>query len=188
VLPAGVGLEARVAGASTFVRPALATGDWVAVTASGGVGGTIAGLRFVSTAERPLYAGVRVQGQGRALRLLEFDGVMEAGIDLDTGAAITLRGSHFSVRAPAVAMADDSRLEAAGNVFVKAESNLPLADQRPGAMPSPALALGARTQLALDRNVFVGFGPMPVAGLADEEWEPLRAGNVVVSADLIPVR
>ena len=40
---------------------------------------------------------------------------------------------------------------------------------------------GAR--VVLTRNVFAGFGPTPIKGLADAEREPMRTANVIVSSD-----
>ena len=40
---------------------------------------------------------------------------------------------------------------------------------------------GAR--VVLNRNVFAGFGPTPIEGLADAEREPVRTANVIVSSD-----
>jgi hypothetical protein len=47
----------------------------------------------------------------------------------------------------------------------------------------PAITLGEGAAAMLRRNVFAGFGPEPVKGLAPDAREHLRTDNVVVSAD-----
>ncbi len=203
VVPDGVSLRARVPGASVFVRPESAEGEWVAVEAGGEGGGAIAGIRVESTADRPVQVGVRVGGHGRALELLQMNGVTRAGVELVADASVTLHGSHLSAPAAAIVLAAGSRLEATGNVFVR-EADGTAGDRSttpapPGATAAgrvrrtsrvdrPAITVGEGAQAALRRNVFAGFGPDPVTGLSEAEREPLRAANVVVSSDVSPSR
>jgi serine/threonine protein phosphatase PrpC len=194
VVPEGVSLRARVAGSAVFVRPDGAAGEWVALIAEGD-GGVISGLRISSTAAAPVQVGLRVTGQGRSIELLQVDGPVTAAVDLLEDASATLQGSHFDVAGPAVVLAPRSQLDATGNAFVAQAATTAVAIPAPrrtaaargGAQPPapPVFAMhiedGAR--LVLNRNVFAGFGPTPIKGLADADREPVRTTNVVVSSD-----
>jgi hypothetical protein len=170
ILPEGVSLRARVTGASIFVRPTGAVGEWTAITATGSQGGAIAGLRIASAEEAPVQVGVRVIGQGRALELLQIDGPVTSGVELAAGASASLSGSSFLVPSSAVRVGPRAVLEATGNVV-----------QALGRADGPGVVLGDAARVTLRRNVLAGFGPTPVAGLPDADREPLRAANVVVS-------
>lgn len=198
VVPDGVSLRARIAGAAVFARPPGATGDWVAIIAGGGNGGAIAGVRIVSTPEAPVQIGIRLRGQGHTLELLQIDGAARAAVELLPGATATLHGSHFAVPDAAVTLAEGSRLEATGNVFVydgPATSSgfvasAPSGRGRPASRrPVPpvadvaAISVDDDAEVVMRRNVFVGFGAMPIRGLPEAERERVRAANVVMSAD-----
>ena len=187
-VPDGVSLRARVPGASTFVRPPTASGDWIAIVAGGLAGGTISGLRIASTPDAPVDVGVRVSGQGRAIELLQIDGATRAGVELLTDASATLMGTHVSGPGTAIALHDRSRLEASDSIFLRAGQVRPLhpgveASRQPAqASDVAAIVLHAGASAVLRRNAFVGFGPSPVAGLPASERDALRADNVVVNA------
>lgn len=185
VVPSGVSLAARIPGTSTFVRPsggATAAGptagpgttdDWVAITATGDTGGTITGIRIVSTPELPVQVGIRVIGHGRSIELIAIDGPVRTGLELQAASSATLHGSRFTVLGPSIGLAGGAQLEAIGNVFVR----------RGGGEDAPAITQDASAQVLLRQNVFAGFGPEPVKGLPAADREHLRADNVVVSAD-----
>lgn len=185
VLPSGVSLAARVPGTTTFVRRSGSSGapgphtspgttdDWVAITATGDTGGAITGIRIASTPELPVQVGIRVTGNGRWLGLIEIDGPVRTGLELQAASSATLHGSRFSVLGPSVGLAGGAQLEAVGNVFVRHADG--------GDMP--AITQDASAQVLLRQNVFAGFGPDPVKGLPAADREHLRADNVVVSAD-----
>lgn len=196
VVPEGVSLRARVPGSSVFVRPSGASGEWVAIVARGAAAGTIAGVRVVSTPEAPVQVGIRLAGQGHALELVQVDGAVRAGVELLPEASATMSGAHFAVPDVAVSMAPGSRLEASGTVFVRVDG----APRPQPALPSrtargqrsrpapvvpdvPAIAMQDGAEVQLRRNVFAGFGEMPVLGLPQAERDPLRAANVVVASD-----
>ncbi len=192
IVPDGVSLRARVPRASTFVRPASATGDWVAIVAAGEGGGAISGVRILSTAEAPVQVGIRLGGHGRSVELLQVDGATRAGIELLPDASATVHGSHLAVPDVAVTLAPRSQLEATGSVFVRVVPVGRLAGPERGregaSVPASAITVGDRAQVVLRHNVFAGFGAMPVHGLPAAEWEPVRAANVVVSSDPSPSR
>jgi len=196
VVPDGVSLRARVAGSAVFVRPQGATGEWIALIAEGD-GGVISGLRITSTAEAPVQVGLRVAGQGRSIELLQVDGPVTAAIDIAEDASATLQGSHFAVAGPAVVLAPRSQLDATGNAFVAptpvtvatpAPRRPVAAAPRTAASPPAAPGIFAMhiedgARVVLTRNVFAGFGPVPIKGLTEADREPVRTANVVVSSD-----
>lgn len=208
VLPPGVTLAARVPGGATFVRaPAVESslgGEWVAITATGDAGGAITGISIASTAEQPIDVGLRVTGHGRAIELVEADGPMRVAMDLAEVSSARLEGSRFTVTGTPVAVGSDARLEAVGNVF-RAEDGVGSSsgkigvgsyfrgdsgenDSRPH-FPNrsrphfPAITLATGAEAILRQNVFAGFGPEPVQGLAPAAREPFGRANVVLSAD-----
>ena len=176
-VPDGVSLSARVPGAAVFIRPAPSSEEWVAITATGDAGGSITGIRIESTPERPVEVGVRVQGQGRSLELLQLEGPMRAGVDLAADASATLHGSHLSTSGAALVLAERSQLEAVGNVFLR--------QTRPS---TPPVTVADGAQVLLRRNVFAGYGPELLTGLPEADRELVRAANVVVSSDAPAVR
>jgi serine/threonine protein phosphatase PrpC len=202
VIPDGVSLRARVAGAAIFVRPADATGEWVSITADGASAGTIAGVRILSTPEAPVQVGIRLGGQGHALELLQIDGAARAGVELLPDASATLHGGHLATPDAAVVLAARSRFEATGTVFLRdgptRRPPSPPAARQPGRRsaarvepPIPdvaAITLQEGAQAILRRNVFAGFGALPVPGLPEGERDAMRATNVVVSPDVAPAR
>ncbi|MBA2354612.1 MAG: hypothetical protein H0V80_08095, partial [Acidobacteria bacterium] len=189
ILPDGVSLKARVAGASVFVRPAGAPDGWVAITAAGDGGGTIAGVRVASTPEAAIDVGVRLSGHGRLLELIQIDGPVRTGIDLAADGSMAVQGSHFSLAGPAIVVAAGSQLEVAGSIFVAGTAHRPSATGGPddGTYPH-AITVGDGARVMLRHNVFSGFGPDPFAGLPAADREQMRAGNVVVTAGPSAVR
>jgi hypothetical protein len=173
----GVSLVARVPGTVTFVRPAVSADDWVAITALGGTGGRIAGVRIESTADLPVDVGIRVAGQSRAIELVEVAGPMRAGVEVLTDASATLAGSQFSVAGSALVLAERAQVEAAGNLFV-----------RGGRTPSPPVTVAAGALLRFRNNVFVGFGTEVVKGLTAAERQQFLPANVIVPAEPPAVR
>jgi len=172
VVPDGVSVVSRVPGAAVFVNP-QAGSDWVAITAAGETGGTIAGVRVESTPTHPVAVGLRLDGHGRSLELLQLDGPMRAGVEIAPGASASLHGSQFSVAGAALALADRSRCDATGNAFLRVTRSA----------ATPPVTLDGTAQVVLRRNVFTGHGRDLVAGLPEADREPLRAANVVVAAD-----
>lgn len=195
-IPDGVSLRARVPGASTFVRPPGATGEWVAIVARGGSASTIAGVRIVSTPEAPIQVGIRLAGQGHALELLQIDGAARVGVELLPDASATLHGGHLAGPEAAVFLGPRSRLEATGNVFLR-EGTTARVLPAPAQAPSPrsraatrgrpvaddvaAIRLEEGAQALLRRNVFAGFGVDPVPGLPEAERDSMRTANVVMA-------
>jgi len=176
-VPDGVSLRARVPGASIFVRPSTASGDWTAIVAGGPAGGAISGVRIVSTDDAPVDVGIRLSGQGRAIELLQIDGARRAAVELLPDASATLMGTHVSGPGTAVALRDRSRLEASDSIFIRQSA------PAPGPAPDvSAIVLHAGASAVLRRNAFVGFGPSPVAGLSAPERDAVRTDNVVVHA------
>ena len=170
-VPDGVSVVARVPGASIFVNPSGAA-DWIAITAGGETGGTIAGLRVESSTVRPVAVGLQLSGHGRSLELLQLDGPMRAGIAVGADASASLHGSHFTVVGTALALAARGQCEATGNAFVRTPR-----------ATGTAVSLAEAAQAVLRRYVFTGYGRDLVNGLPDTERDQVRAANIVVPAD-----
>jgi serine/threonine protein phosphatase PrpC len=176
VIPDGVHLIARVPESVTLARAAGAEGEWVAITAWGELGGRISGTRIESTPELPVDVGIRVSGQGRVLELLEIAGPMRSGLELATGAELTLRGSHFVVQGRAVKAGERSQALLTRNVFLKS-----------GRAVSP-LDVAPQAKATLRGNLFSGFGTDIVAGASPADRQQIAAANVIVSAEPSPLR
>ena len=214
-VPAGVSLRARVPGSAVFTRPDGAAGEWVAITLTGDAGGSLSGIRVSSTVASPLQVGVRVQGQGRTIELLQVDGPMVTAIDVAPDAAASLHGVHLRVPGPVAVVGPGARIGVhdsildvtAGEPFGTPRGD----DTSAGRAPQPAaagrrdaraaasrtaigppgapvvvLADGARASIV--RSVLVGVGSDPVPGLPEAERERLRADNVITSAASSTVR
>jgi serine/threonine protein phosphatase PrpC len=175
-LAEGVSLVARVPGSVSFVRPPisgpLSSDAWVAITAGGETGGRVSGVRIESTLELPIDVGIRVTGQSRAFDLVELTGPMRAGVELTPGASATLNGSHFSVGAAALVLAERAQLSAAGNIFLRTA--------RPVVTP---VKVGDAAQATLRHNVFVGYGSDIVKGASATDRKQILDANVIVTAE-----
>ena len=167
-VPDGVDLIARVPGTVTVGGLAEPAPDAAAISAIGDASARIAGIRIESTPERPLDVGLRLGGQGRTVELIEVAGPMHAGIDVLPAGGVTLQGSRFEVAGPAVIVAEGARAVVSGCVFLKR-----------GSAPDSAIVAMAAAEVVLKRNVFAGYGPEAVKGLAGEALRQLRTGNAM---------
>jgi serine/threonine protein phosphatase PrpC len=171
-LPDGVHLVARVPESVTLARAAGAEGEWIAITARGELGGRISGIRIESTPELPVDVGIGVSGQGRVLELIEIAGPMRSGLELNPGAGLTLRGSHFAVQGAALTAGDRSQALVTRNVFLKS-----------GRKAVPPLAVSPLARTTVRGNLFAGYGTDISAGATPAEKQQIAAANVIVSAE-----
>jgi serine/threonine protein phosphatase PrpC len=170
-LPDGVSLVARIPGSVTLTRAAGWSGEWIAITAVGDRGSRISGIRIESTAERIIGIGLLVAGQGRTIELVELEGPMRAGLEIQTDSHVVLHGSHFAVAGPAIVAGGRSEATVTRNVFLRA-----------GRQAGPPVS-GAVAQWTLRNNVFAGFGTDIVKGAAAAQKQQIAAANVIVSAE-----
>jgi hypothetical protein len=110
------------------------------------------------------------------LELLEIAGPMRSGLELATGAELTLRGSHFVVQGRAVKAGERSQALLTRNVFLKS-----------GRAVSP-LDVAPQAKATLRGNLFSGFGTDIVAGASPADRQQIAAANVIVSAEPSPLR
>jgi serine/threonine protein phosphatase PrpC len=171
VVPDGVDLVARAPGSATLVRPTGASGDWIAVTASGEQGGRIAGIRIESTPELPVDVGMRISGHGRAIELVEIIGTTRAGIEVLQASTAAIQGCLLSA-GPAVSLAEGAQVSVTGNTFLHV-----------GRSKQPPIVLAGSAQAILTRNVFAGFGADLAKAFPFDESRSLLSGNYVVGAE-----
>jgi serine/threonine protein phosphatase PrpC len=174
-VPDGVNLVARVPDSVTLARAAGAPGEWVAITARGELGGRISGTRIESTPQLPVDVGIRVSGQGRVLELIEIAGPMRTGLEVEPGAALTLRGSHFAVHGVALTAGDRSHAVVTRNVFLKS-----------GPGSGAPLGIAPLAEATLKGNLFAGFGADIVAGAEPADRQQIAAANVILTAEPSP--
>lgn len=173
----GVSLAARVPGTVTLTRAADVPGEWIAMTAYGESGARVSGIRFESSAARPMDVGLRLAGQGWTVELVELEGPMGAGFEMLKGASAEVRGSHIAVQGAGVVMSEGSHASLGGNVFL-----------RTGRAAATALSVTEPSQVTLRRNVFAGYGPDPIRGLTAPQRKQLLAGNAIVAAEPVLAR
>jgi PPM family protein phosphatase len=174
LLPPGVSLVARLRGTATLARGAGSSGQWTAIAASGDLTGRIAGFRIESTPELPVDVGVRLDGQGWTLELMEFTGPMQQAAAIGPGSAATVNGCQFSVAGTALSAADRALVTLSGNNFFK--------NGRPGY----PISLGPAVQANLRGNLFAGFGVEIVKGVSPAERQQIVAANVIITAGNAP--
>jgi serine/threonine protein phosphatase PrpC len=169
-LPEGVNLLARVPSSVTLARDAGVTGEWVAITATGDLGGHVSGIRIESTAERPVDVGIRVAGQNHSIELAEIAGAMRSGVELLPDASLTLYGSHFAVQGAALTTGERSQAVVTRNVFL-----------RTGRSSVAPLAIAPSAQTTLRGNLFAGYAGEIVKGASAGERQQIAAANVIVT-------
>lgn len=96
VLPTGVSLISRPAGASLHIQATDGSSDpLVAVTAIGAHGARIDGFRIVATEEHPIRIGIRLVGSSVEVERLEISGATVAAIESSDGDRSTVRLSNL---------------------------------------------------------------------------------------------
>src|SRR5262249_50794203 len=151
-----VDLVARAPGSVTIARTPGASGEWVAVEASGNMSGRIVGLRIESTAEGPIDVGLRLTGQGRTVQLMDMSGAMKAGIEIGAASAAAIHGSLLAVQGPSVVLDRGAQATLTNNTFLHS-----------GRATVTPIAMAGSGQIAAARNVFAGFGKDLVKGSTD---------------------
>jgi serine/threonine protein phosphatase PrpC len=170
LVPEGVNLLSRIPSSVTLARAAGVSGEWVAITTIGELGGLISGIRIESTAELPVDVGIRVAGQHHTIELAEIAGPMRSGVELLPGAALTLYGSHFAVQGAAVTTGELSEAVVTRNVFL-----------RTGRASVAPVTIASSAQTTLTGNVFAGYAGEIVKGASAGAWQQIAAANVIVS-------
>jgi serine/threonine protein phosphatase PrpC len=173
VVPDGVDLVARSAGNVTLARAEDAPGAWTALTAIGGTGGRIYGIRIESTPKEPIDVGMRISGQGRRIEVVDISGPMHAGVELTGATGVSIRGSLIhTAHGPAITIDDTSEATIVTNAFVRAAGPF-----------EPALSIADAARTVVSRNVFVGFGTEISRGLSPDERLQFLSGNFIVASE-----
>jgi serine/threonine protein phosphatase PrpC len=173
----GVDLVAKEAGSVTIARP-----EGLALSSAGLVaGGTLpvrlSGIRVSSLSPFPAAVGVRVAGTSVRLELVEISGLVTAAIDVQPEASVTMYGSRVNVSGLIASVPDNAQATFTNNIFI-----------RSAPAPEPALATSPLSRVTLSGNVFAGFTPEIVHGLAEARRTELLSGNFVVAPAPTPAR
>lgn len=166
MVPAGVTLEASVAGRAVLAAPADQP-EWVALTATAGPA-VIRGFRIAGLPSAPMHVGIRVLGGGIEVDDVTFEGAIETAIDLGSrGAGVIIRSNRFIITGVPVRVGPASTPEIRQNFFMAGANGR-----------RPAIDLGGGAAPVLDGNVFVDFSD-PIAPASSRN--ALLDGNFVLS-------
>jgi hypothetical protein len=171
----GVDLIARAAGTVTISRPPSLEPGLAGVLAGGTQPVRIAGLRISSHDAAPAETGVTIAGPGVSLELVEISGPFALAIAVEPEASVTLQGSRVGVEGAILAVSDGAQVTFANNIFV-----------RGGTSAEPPITIGPLSRLTLTGNLFSGFAPEIVRGVAEPRRRELLAGNIVVAPPVAP--
>ena len=166
----GVDLVARLPGSVTIIRPAGLPVDAPVLTASGPAPVRISGVRLEPPHNTPAEVGIRINGGGAVLELLELGGPFERIIELGPGSSVNLRGSRMEVAGTIIAIPADAQASFVNNLFV-----------RTGTSAATPMSASAGSRLAMTGNVFSGFQPLIVEGLGEPRRREVVGGNLVFS-------
>jgi hypothetical protein len=120
-----------------------------------------------------------VTGAGAVLELLEISGPHSSAVALDPGASLTMQGSRVAVSGTVVSVPEGAQASFVNNIFF-----------RPGAPGphEPPIVVEASSRLTLKGNVFSGFAPEIVRGLAPARRQEVIEGNTIVPPPAAPRR
>ena len=167
-LRSGADLVARVPGSVTILRPADSVYPALSLTSPFNV--RVVGIRIESDA--PAGVAVRVATPSAALEMIEIAGQFRRAIDLSVASTGVVRGSRIAIAGSVLDVPDDSSATVVNSVIV-----------RSGGQDAHAISVKPAGRLVLRGNVFAGFGPDVVDGVAAARRAELMAGNLVVAAE-----
>ena len=173
----GVDLVARTPGTVTITRPPSLEPTLAALVAGGTQPARIAGVRITSHEAAPAETGIAVAGPGVTLELIEIGGPFARAIAVEPAGSLIVQGSRVGVSGSVLALADGAQVTFVNNIFV-----------RGGASTEPPISVGPLSRLTLTGNLFSGFAPEIVHGVADARRKELLAGNIVVPPPAPPKR
>lgn len=170
IIADGVDLVARAPGTVTISRPAALDSALAGVRAGGTQPVRIAGLRITSQAASPAGTGISIAGPGVTLELVEISGSFARAIAVAPEGSVTLQGSRVGVTGAILSLSDGAHGTFVNNIFV-----------RGGSSPEPPITIGPLSRLTLTGNLFSGFTPEIVRGVAEPRRKELLTGNIVVA-------
>ncbi len=165
----GVDLVARVPGTVTISRPPWLDRSLPVLTAGGTLGVRVSGIRIVSPPSLAADSAVNIGGTGATLELVEIAGPFTRAITLLPDSSVTVHGSRLAVPGSVITIPDDSQATFTNSIFVRA-----------AATPDPAIIAGPLSRLTMTGNLFAGFEPEIVRGLAEARRREVLAGNIIV--------
>ena len=166
-LHSGADLVARVPGTVTIAPSGAGASTAPVLSLAGPFNVRVAGIRLDS--ETPADTGVRIAAAAATLELVEITGTIRRAIDLFPGSTLAVRGSRIAVSGMVLALPDDGYATLAHCVIT-----------RTGAGSGGAVTVGPSARLVLRGNVFAGYGPDVIDGVAAARRTELLAGNVVI--------
>jgi hypothetical protein len=175
----GVDLVARIPGSVTISRPADLGASAAGIVAGGTKPARISGIRITSATPGPGTTAIRLTGAGATLELLDISGVHARAVALDPGASLTMQGSRVGVSGTVVSVPDGAQASLVNNIFFRSGA---------AAADDPPIVVEASSRLTLKGNVFTGFAPEIVRGLAPARRQEILEGNTVVPPPTPPRR
>ncbi len=173
----GVDLIARTPGTVTISRPPALEPALAAVLVGGTQPARIAGVRITSHDAAPAETGITIAGPGVTLELVEISGPFARAIAVEPDGSLTVQGSRVGVVGSILALADGAQVTLVNNIFV-----------RGGTSTEPPITVGPLSRLTLTGNLFSGFAPEIVHGVAEARRNELLTGNIVVAPPAAPRR
>jgi PPM family protein phosphatase len=174
VVSTGVDLLARIPGSVTITRPRALDPGVAGVAASGDHAVRISGIR-ISVPSGAASAGVSVNGTALTLELVDISGPVGSAVTLLPGSSVAMYGSRVAVTGAVASVSDGSQVTFSNNVF-----------QRTASSTQPAIAASPLSRIALSGNVFSGFDPEIVRGVAEARRKELLVGNIIVPPAAAP--
>lgn len=179
VVTDGVDLVARVPGSVTISRPPDLEPGAAGLIAGGSKPARISGLRVSSAQADADSTAVRLTGAGAFLELLEISGPHERAVALDPGASVTMQGGRVEVSGTVVTVPEGAHASFVNSIFVRARRAEP---------DAPPFVVEPSSRLTLKGNVFAGFAPEIVRGLAPLRRQEVLEGNTIVPPPAPPGR
>lgn len=173
----GVDLIARTPGTVTISRPPALDPALAAVLIGGTQPARITGVRITSHDSAPAETAIAVAGPGVTLELVEISGPFARAIAVEPQGSLTVQGSRVGVAGSILALADGAQVTFVNNIFI-----------RGGTSTEPPIAVGPLSRVTLTGNLFSGFAPEIVQGVAEARRKELLAGNIVVAPPAPPRR
>ncbi len=170
VVADGVDLIARTSGTVTISRPPALEPTLAGLLAGGTQPVRITGLRITSDAAAPADTAVIIAGPGIILELIDISGPFARAIAVEPTGSVSLQGSRVGVTGAILSVADGAQVTFVNNIFVRAGTSVEL-----------PITIGPNSRLTLTGNLFSGFNPEIVRGVAEARRKELLTGNIVVA-------
>lgn len=169
VIADGVDLVARTSGTVTIHRPVALDPSAPAVAVGGALPSRISGVRIVTTPASPGASAITIGGAGATLELVEIEGQFTRAVTLLPDSSVSITGSRVNVTGTVVSVPNSAQATVTNNIFTRA-----------AASAEPPITAGALSQLTMTGNLFAGFAPEIVRGLAEPRRKEILSRNIIV--------